>query len=211
MLVLMRFLFLLSLSTYTNPLPQFLHFPTTSARSDPVYPPYTAIKPTGRPGLEAVATNKVKAAQDLLQFAGSSLLDRGALNPRKRAKEAALLGLSDSDFVMNIGEYTEQSNSRDVSSGKGSNQEQRRLRKRTRVKMTKSVLDQQIRVRTRPEISSSPPPPPKSRFTILRGGTARDGVIVSNREHILAKEGGTKKKITLLEDTFRRNIAQTYY
>jgi len=218
-------LFLLSI--ISNSTAKFLHFPTTSSRSDTLFLPSNIVRPTGRPGLQTVQSERAEAAQALLQFVGSSLLDRGSLNPRKRAKEAALITASDSGLVLesevNIGEYADHGdqtqtvrlrppgsdqteNFRPPSSGQGG------LRTRPRVKMTQSVNSEPSRGRNRVTTPSPSPPPPKKRFTILRSGDSREGqgILVSNRENILAREGqgGTKKKITLLEDSRRRKITK---
>jgi len=192
--------------------------------------PTTVVRPTGRPSLQTVEVDQAEAAQALLMFVGSSILDRGSLNPRKRAKEAILMSESDLslqlDSVVNIGEYAEQNekkgrqrlpnsehigmatpiddeliNSQERVAQKTSEQES--IKTRPRVKISQSGNSERSRGRTRLSVAS--PPPPKSRFTILRSGLNSEGIVVSNRENILPRDQKTKKKITLLENSRRRN------
>ena len=203
---------------------RFQHFPTTSGRSDNIGRPSSAARPTGRPGLGELYAGQAEATQGLLQLAGNSFLDRGSLNPRKRAKEVALLSVKTPEADkpgVNIGEYAEErdktvktrpvdqtSNLRPPGKRKLENtSETISQRPRKRVRMGQKSVSDKIKPRTRSEIgaTSRKPPPPKSRFTILRSSGSREGILVSNRQNILVKEGKSKKKITLLEDSFRRN------
>eukprot|EP00090_Calanus_glacialis_P020953 TRINITY_DN32349_c0_g1_i1.p2 TRINITY_DN32349_c0_g1~~TRINITY_DN32349_c0_g1_i1.p2 ORF type:complete len:225 (-),score=62.08 TRINITY_DN32349_c0_g1_i1:74-748(-) len=216
---------ILSLSLFCISTSKFLHFPITTGRSDTLFIPSTVIRPTGRPGLPTLEDDQSEAAQALLQFIGSTLVDRGSLNPRKRAKEAALMAASNPELMMqsevSMGEYSEQSDQTGRLRSIGRDQtgnlrppdriskdtsKQRTLRTRPRVRMAQiSDID---KTRTRNRVTTKPPPP-KSRFTILRSSAGAEGILVSSRKSILPREGGTKKKITLHEDSLRRNPSQT--
>ena len=218
------FALLFGVSLFCISTAKFLHFPITTGRSDTLFIPSTVVRPTGRPGLQTLEYDQAESAQALLQFVGSSLVDRGSLNPRKRAKEAALMAARNPELMMpsevSIGEYSEQSDQtgrlRSIGRDQTSNLKppgrisqdtikQRTLRTRPRVRMAQSSDSDKIRTRNR---VTTKPPPPKSRFTILRSSAGAEGILVSSRKNILPREGGTKKKITLHEDSLRRNPSQ---
>jgi len=185
---------------------KFLHFPITTGRSDRLFIPSTVIRPTGRPGLREVQIEQAKAAQALLSFAGPTFVDRGSLNPRKRAKEALLLSAKNPE-MSNIGEYAEQSDQTGNLRPPGKDtSDKERLRTRQRVRINQS--SDQSKTRSRVGGNSPKPPPPKKRFTILRPSAGGEGILVSNRVNILTREGGRKKTITLHEDSRRRNPGQ---
>ena len=151
--------------------------------------------PTGRPGLKESEALKKDTLLGLMRIAGGSLFDRGSLNPRKRKKERLQ--------NLNVGEYAEINQSdqpidETVETG---------VRLRQRISMESKEPEQKTRTRLRlkPKESrerkktkvASTPPPPKQRFTVLRSGNGKEGVIVSDRKNIIASQETTKKKIKL--------------
>jgi len=170
----------LLLPLVTHSLPRFTHFPTTQGRSDTYTPPQRGVRPTGRPGLQ----NDRDQLRVLISVSNQGPDSRGRLKPRRDPRPPA-------DRPMDtLGEFPTFA---DPSSSPGV---------RSRVKLTRTPLEeQQAGLRSR-RVTTPPPPPPPPRLTILNHKSG--GALGLAREDLIISE--PKKGIVKLEENRRKRV-----